>query len=214
MRRGITVFAGAASAGLCTSPINVDRNCAISQGYFFARATATTTVTVALNDYVGGTVLASTTVTVPGTGVWTQLSYTLTPSAGTNCVGITSDPNISCNNGQQPAFYDYTCIKCGGELSYGLSAPGTIWVGYARLEPGSWGRFAGLPIRIEAATTLKAMGVTALRYGGAVGSSVSWEDFRGPVWNRTGLGRTWAACDMCVVRHRDGLTSRTRLLSH
>jgi hypothetical protein len=163
------------------------------EGYFFARADAATAVTVALNDYVGNKVLASTVVTVPGGGAWTQLPFTLTPSSGTNCTGITSDPAISCNN----AFADYICVKCGGELSLGLAAPGSsIWVGYARLEPGPWGRWANLPIRVEAATTLAAMGVTALRYGGSVGSSVSWQDFRGPVWNRTGLGRTWAACDM------------------
>ena len=211
------------------------------EGYIFARAAAATTVTVALNDYTGGSTLATTTITVPAGGAWTQLNYTLTPSAGTTCVGITSDPAISCNNGQQPAFYDYMCVKCGGELSFGLSSPGTIWIGYARLEPGAWGRWAGLPIRIEAATNLQAMGITAMRYGGSVGSSVAWEvssrgrrvvdagdgsrvtttasglpppcppprnpcpllpptqDFRGPVWNRTGLGRTWASADMCVV---------------
>ena len=162
------------------------------EGYFFARAAAATTVTVALNDYVGGTVLATTTVTVPAGGAWTQLSFALTPTGSTSCVGITSDPGISCNN----AFPDYVCIKCGGELSFGLSAPGAVWIGYARLEAGPWGRWANLPVRAEAAATLSAMGVTALRYGGSVASSVAWEDFRGPVWNRTGLGRTWASCDM------------------
>lgn len=77
-----------------------------------------------------------------------------------------------------------------------MAAPGSVWFGYARLEPGPWGRWAGLPVRREAAATLQAMGVSALRYGGSVGSSVSWQDFRGALWNRTGLGRTWASCDM------------------
>ena len=162
------------------------------EGYFWARSDAAATVTVALNDYVGGVVLASTTVTVSAGAAWSQHSFTLTPSSNTSCVGITSDPNISCNN----AFADYICIKCGGEVSFGLSAPGTMWVGYARLEPGAWGRWAGLPIRAEAQQILSDMGVTALRYGGAVGTSVQWEDFRGPVWNRTSLGRTWGAVDM------------------
>lgn len=163
------------------------------EGYIFARSGAATQLTVALNDYVGGTVLASAVLQVPGGGAWTQLSYTLTPTAGTNCVGIESDPDISCSD----PFGDYICIKCAGELSYGLAAAGAeVWIGYARLEPGSWGRFAGLPVRIEAFDTLRAMGVTALRYGGSVGASVSWADFRGPVWNRTSLGRTWAACDL------------------
>jgi hypothetical protein len=163
------------------------------EGYIFAKANTATSVTVTLRDYVGGTVLASAVLSVPGGGAWTQLPYTLTPSGSTNCVGITSDPDISCDNG---GFADYICIKCGGELSYGLSSPGDIWVGYARLEPGTWGRFAGLPVRADAIATLKSMGVSAVRYGGSVGSSVSWKDFRGPVWNRTSLGRTWVSSDM------------------
>lgn len=162
-------------------------------GYIFARAEKQVAVTVALRDYKNAKNLASATVTVPGSGHWVQLNYTLIPSASTTCMEADpEDPDVSCNN----AFPDYICIKCGGELSYSVSEPGSVWIGYARLEPGEWGRWAGLPIRVEAADTLRAMGITALRYGGSVGSSVSWKDFRGPVWNRTGLGRTWAACDM------------------
>lgn len=163
------------------------------EGYFFARANVATTVTVALNDYTSTTTLASTTVTIPGGGAWTQLPYTLTPSANTTCNGITpgSNPNIDCNSG---GFPDYVCIQCGGELSFGMSAVGDMWVGYARLEPGTWGRVPGVPVRIEAAQTLASMGIKALRYGGSVGSSVNWKDFRGPVYNRTGLGFTWVSC--------------------
>ena len=188
----------AAAPHAVDNPAPPSPRAAPAQGYIFARADTATTVTVALNNYVTGTVLASTTVTVPAGGAWTQLNYSLTPSAATNCDGIASgsDPNISCNN----AFADYVCIKCAGELSFGLSAPGAVWIGYARLEPGSWGRWANLPIRLEAAQTLAARGVSVLRYGGAVGSSVAWEDFRGPVWNRTSLGRTWSQCDMWVPR--------------
>lgn len=65
------------------------------EGYIFARANADTKLTVALNDYVGGKVLDSTVVTVPGSGAWTQLPYNLTPSAGTTCEG-TNDPSVSC----------------------------------------------------------------------------------------------------------------------
>ena len=163
------------------------------EGYVFARSETTARLTVSLRDYQTKTVLASTRVTIHGGGGWTQLNYTLTPTAGTRCVGADQeDPDVACDD----PFPDYICIKCGGELSYSLDAPGTVWFGYARLEPGTWGRFEGLPIRIEAANTLKAMGVPALRYGGSVGSSVSWKDFRGPLWNRTGLGRNWASSDM------------------
>lgn len=163
------------------------------EGYIFARATAPTALTVALRDYGAGAVLASAVLNVPGGGAWTQLSYELTPSAATGCVGVTApDPDVDCND----PFPDYVCVKCGGELAYSLAAPGDVWLGYARLEPGTWGRYKGLPVRIEAAQTLQAMGVPALRYGGSVGSSVSWKDFRGPLWNRTGLGRNWASSDL------------------
>jgi hypothetical protein len=163
------------------------------EGYVFARADATSRLTVSLRDYQTQVTLASAVVMVPGGGGWTQLNYTLTPTAGTTCVGADQeDPGVDCDD----PFPDYVCIKCGGELSYSLAAPGAVWFGYARLEPGTWGRFGGLPLRIEAANTLKAMGVSALRYGGSVGSSVSWKDFRGPLWNRTGLGRNWASSDM------------------
>lgn len=162
-------------------------------GYIFVKADTATTMTVALRDYVQGMVLNSTSVNIPGGNVWTQIFYDLTPTRSTGCEGIESDPAIDCNN----PFPDYVCIKCAGELSFELTNPGsTVWFGYVRLEPGSWGRFQGLPIRIEAAETLQSMGVRAIRYGGTVGSTVSWKDFRGPVWNRTGLGRTWASSDM------------------
>jgi hypothetical protein len=162
-------------------------------GYFFVKANTATTMTISLRDYIQNTILNYTTVTIPGNGEFTQVFYEFTPIAGTDCQGITSDPEISCSN----PFPDYICIKCGGELSFELATPGsTIWIGYSRLDPGEWGRFNSLPIRIEAYDTLSAMGATALRYGGTVGMTVSWKDFRGPVWNRTGLGRTWASSDM------------------
>jgi len=185
------------------------------EGYIWARADTATGVTVALRDYAGASVLASAVVNVPGGGAWTQLAYTLTPTAGTECVGITSDPDVDCNN--QNHFADYVCLKCNGELSYTiLSAPAAVWIGYARLEPGTWGRWAGLPFRAEAATTLQAMGVGVVRYGGSVGASVSWKDFRGPLWNRTGLGRTWvrgaarAGCraEMCARARRASSLAR------
>jgi hypothetical protein len=77
-------------------------------------------------------VLATASITVPAGGAWTQLPYSLTPSGSTACVGIDSDPEISCSN----PFPDYICIKCAGELSFAISSPGAFWVGYARLEPG------------------------------------------------------------------------------
>lgn len=163
------------------------------EGYIFARANAPTTVTVALREISSGTTLASAPLAVPGGGAWTQLSFTLTPSSSTTCVDGSGDPTVDCNSG---GFPDYQCIKCGGELSFALTAPGDVWVGYARLDVGPWGRVPGVPLRADAFATLKSMGVTVVRYGGSVGSSVNWKDFRGPVYNRTGLGRTWASCDL------------------
>ena len=53
---------------------------------------------VGLNDYDKGSLLASSTIAVAASLAWQQISFTLTPSASTPCVGITpgSNPNIDC----------------------------------------------------------------------------------------------------------------------
>jgi alpha-L-arabinofuranosidase len=56
----------------------------------------------------------------------------------------------------------------GGRLVLELREPGTVFLGHVFLEPGEWGRFAGLPVRRDVADVLKSAGVTVVRYGGSM----------------------------------------------
>ncbi len=40
----------------------------------------------------------------------------------------------------------HVCVQCGGELLLGLAAVGEAFFDYVFLQPGSWGRFADLPV--------------------------------------------------------------------
>lgn len=86
----------------------------------------------------------------------------------------------------------HICVRCGGEFAVGLSSPGPIvHVGYASLHPGPWGRFGGLRMRRDVAETMLAMGITATRAGGSVGSSLLWKAWRGPQWERAAMQFMW-----------------------
>ncbi|CAK0843450.1 unnamed protein product [Prorocentrum cordatum] len=59
---------------------------------------------------------------------------------------------------------------------------GRVAVDFAFLQPGAWGRFAGLPVRGDAARLLQAVGVGALRLGGSTCNvdGWRWKSMRGP----------------------------------
>jgi hypothetical protein len=56
-----------------------------------------------------------------------------------------------------------------------LHSPGALDLGYARLEPGDWGRFHGLPTRRDVAEALAGLGIQVIRFGG---SAVNVPDYR------------------------------------
>ena len=66
----------------------------------------------------------------------------------------------------------------GGRFAVTLGGPGTVDVGYAFLQPGEWGRFAGLPVRGDVVRQMRSAGVTVVRYGG---SAVNQREYR---WKR------------------------------
>jgi hypothetical protein len=129
------------------------------EGYIYAQAATATQVLISLTAYESNTPLDAVTVTVPGGAGWTQLNFTLTPKAATTCVGITpgSNPNINCGN---MGGTGHICVQCGGEFSFGLTAPGSVNVGYTFLQPGPWGRLAGLPVLLDTIQTLQSIGIT------------------------------------------------------
>ena len=57
----------------------------------------------------------------PWGATWERVNFTLTPSAGTVCVGLTpgTDPAVDCS-GAQPGT-PHVCIRCGGEIVIGMS---------------------------------------------------------------------------------------------
>jgi hypothetical protein len=148
------------------------------------------------NDYTGAGVLASVSqaVSPAADGSWVRVNFTLTPSASTTCVGVTSDPDVNCGkvDGLQPG---HTCVKCGGEFILGLSGPAaaSINLGYVDVSPGSWGTFQGQPVLKSAVDVLQTMGIQIIRQGGTVSQSFAWKDWRGPAWERPSLGHIWGA---------------------
>ena len=51
--------------------------------------------------------------------------------------------------------------------SIDITGPGTVNIGYVYLEPGTWGRFDGLPVRLDIANAMQSQHNTVLRYGGS-----------------------------------------------
>ena len=128
------------------------------EGLLVLQAEANVEVTVALESGDGSQVYAERALQVPANPEtcswlplrqWHDLAFTLTPNA--------SDP--------------------AGRFAIKLKAPGAIWVDYAFLQPGAWGRFKGLPVRKDIAEALVAEGLRVMRYGGFM-TNTDWEHER------------------------------------
>jgi alpha-L-arabinofuranosidase len=80
-----------------------------------------------------------------------------------------------------------------GRFAIKLKAPGTIWLGYAFLEPGPWGRFKGLPVRRDVTEALIAQGLTVMRYGGSMINDphYRWKQMIGAPDRRPAYQGTW-----------------------
>ena len=157
------------------------------EGRVILRALSTTTVLIGLRDYTSGAMLASQTfkVVFGGSGpppydsipnrTFTTLDFSLTPAAGTACAIIPpgSDPAIDCSNrgGKRAPSDAHVCVRCGGEFVIGVIGGGSVYLAYAELMPGPWGRVAGpsgpLPALQSGADLLTRMGTTMVRQGGA-----------------------------------------------
>lgn len=134
------------------------------EGVLWARAEVPTQLFVSLESSDGSIILAEQSIQVPANS-WQRLAFTLTPAA-TN--------------------YD-------GRFAIKLKQPGSVVVGYAFLQPGDWGRFAGLPVRKDIANGLVNQGVTVLRYGGSMVNAAQyrWKNMVGPRDQRPPYAGTW-----------------------
>ncbi len=122
-------------------------------GYVYVRVAAPIEFFVSLESKDGTQVYAEKRLKAKGGG-WQRLDFKLTPSSEDKA----------------------------GRFAIQLKAPGTITVGYAFLQPGSWGRFKNLPVRKDVALGLMDQGITVLRQGGCMANAKGyrWKQMIGP----------------------------------
>ncbi|HVA48102.1 MAG TPA: alpha-L-arabinofuranosidase C-terminal domain-containing protein [Pirellulales bacterium] len=110
------------------------------QGYVWARAEKPSELWLTMEDADGAQRIAQTRVQATGGGEWQRLDFELTPDAAIE----------------------------RGRLAISLRRPGKIVLGHVFLQPGEWGRFAGLPDRRDVVEGLIEQKLTVLRYGGSM----------------------------------------------
>ena len=160
--QGISFASGEGEAGIDNAGLNrwgIDLHAGkVYEGTLRIRAEQGAEVWVSLRDSAGKRVLAEKALTVPPGKEYRRVEFTLAPKA--------SDP--------------------AGRFAISLKKPGSIAVGYAFLQPGPWGRYAGLPLRKQLVEALKEMGVTAIRWDGSMvnkcpdGHLYKWKEMIGP----------------------------------
>jgi hypothetical protein len=134
------------------------------EGYLWARAELPTELFVALENRDGSALYAEKSLKLQA-GQWQRLDFTLKPNAADHA----------------------------GRLAIKLKQPGSVNLGYAFLQPGSWGRFKGLPVRRDVAEGLINEGVTLLRYGGSMVNDPEyrWKKMIGPRAQRPPYQGLW-----------------------
>jgi len=123
------------------------------EGYLWVRAKSPTEIVVALESRDGSAVYVEKSLKLKAGG-WQRLDFDLRPNAADQA----------------------------GRFAVKLKQPGSVSIGYAFLQPGSWGRFKNLPVRKDVAQGLIDQGVTILRYGGSMVNNPEyrWKKMIGP----------------------------------
>ncbi|EDQ90914.1 uncharacterized protein MONBRDRAFT_6889 [Monosiga brevicollis MX1] len=136
------------------------------EGLVYARASVPTLVSVSLEDFHAGRVLALATLSIQGTGNWEALAFRLVSNSDTACFDYPwGQPPLYCYPGLQDRI-GHACWQCGGQLVFRL-LQGQVDLDMASLQPGSWGRFAPEQrVRRDIVEHLLAMGVDGIRLGG------------------------------------------------
>jgi alpha-L-arabinofuranosidase len=137
-------------------------------GRVVALAEQDTALTVALESADGASVYAEQTMNIPGDRAWHVATFQFAPAAG----------------------------DAHGRFAIKLKQPGAVWLDYALLQPGEWGRYKGTQARDDIGAGLVAQGLTVLRYGGYMintdwehevrcpGSGYRWKKMIGPQEDR------------------------------
>jgi alpha-L-arabinofuranosidase len=123
------------------------------EGYLWMRAEEPTEVHVAAENGDGSRTYAEAVLKVKGPE-WTRYDFMLTPADSDRA----------------------------GRLAVTLRRPGSVVLGHAFLQPGSWGRFKDLPVRRDVAEGLIREGVTVMRLGGLMANAEGyrWKNMFGP----------------------------------
>lgn len=134
------------------------------EGLVWVRADRPTKLYVSLENHDGTVVLAETPLGVQGTE-WQRIDFELIPMAS----------------------------DLSGRVSLTIGEPATVWLGYAFLQPGSWGRYKDLPVRRDVAEGLVSQGITVLRCGGSMvnNSEYRWKNMIGPRDKRRPYRGVW-----------------------
>ncbi len=134
------------------------------EGYLCVRAESPTELVVALESKDGNVIYAEKSLKLKA-GDWQKLNFTLKPNSADKA----------------------------GRFAIKLKQPGALTVGYAFLQPGSWGRFKNLPVRKDVAEGLVGQGVTVLRYGGSMVNNPEyrWKKMIGPRASRPPYEGHW-----------------------
>ena len=173
------------------------------EGHVFARsaAGAKLTLAVSLEDSASSsappTTLASASLRFVGTGGWSRLNFTLTPSRATSCAAA---PWGAAPAYCEPGLKDRVgaaCLRCGGQLVLALVGPGSVVLDMAYLQEGeSWGTLPGLPAKRSTVEWMQRLGIQSIRTGGTYvkidqneggsnasihgGAGYRWKAMRGP----------------------------------
>jgi hypothetical protein len=134
------------------------------EGCVWAKANEGTTAVAALESGDGGKIYAEQSLAIAA-GDWHRVDLALTPNAD-----------------------DHT-----GRFTLKLKKPGSVTIGYSFLQPGKWGRFAGLPVRGDVVQGIIDQGVAIMRYGGSMVNSPGyrWKKMTGPRDRRSPYNGTW-----------------------
>ena len=114
------------------------------EGYFFTAADASADVRVSLYNRDTNSSLGSTTVHIAPSTSFTQQNFTVSTTASAACTDV---------------------IRCAGEFRIEVVGRGRVNFDFVFLQPGSWGRYAGLPVLRSGAELLLQMGIKSIRVG-------------------------------------------------
>jgi hypothetical protein len=134
------------------------------EGYVWVHADKPTELVAAFESRDGTHVYAEAKLNVTSKD-WQRLEFKLTPNAA----------------------------DAAGRFALKLKQPGSVVLGHAFLQPGEWGRFKSLPVRLDVAEGLIKQGITVLRYGGSMvnNGEYRWKKMIGPRDRRPPYAGFW-----------------------